>query len=163
MRRRACDFLIESLRIEPGCTVSGYLAVRSERDPEGALCEAARRGARLGLPVVVAPAAPLEFRCWVPGDDLERGEFGIPVPANREPVVPDRLVVPLLAWDRTGARLGYGGGFYDRTLSSLRSSGSCRAVGFAFAAQEISEVPAGEDDARLDAVATEDGIVEFGG
>ncbi len=162
-RRQACRHLLEALRVEPGCAVSGYIAYRTERDPMDALREADRLGARLALPAVVAPGSPLEFRRWRPGEPLESGEYGIPVPRAGEPLRPSRLVVPLLAWDRAGYRLGYGGGYYDRTLAALRADGPCRAVGFAFAAQEVERVPAGERDIPLDAVVTEDGTVEFGG
>lgn len=161
-RSQACRLLLEALRVEPGCAVSGYIAFQSERDPMEALREAGCLGARLGLPAVLAPGRPLDFRRWRPGEPLEPGAYGIPVPQTDETIRPNRLVVPLLAWDRAGYRLGYGGGYYDRTLAALRASGPCRAVGFAFAAQEVELVPAGEGDLPLDAVVTEEGIVEFG-
>lgn len=127
-----------------------------------ALVEASRMGARLALPAVVDSNSPLEFRIWQPGEPLVAGAYGIPMPEAREILRPSRLVVPLLAWDRSGARLGYGGGYYDRTLAALRTEGDCWAVGFAYAAQEVERVPRGENDMPLDAVATEDGVLEFG-
>lgn len=115
------------------------------------------------LPVVVGPCEPLEFWAWAPGESLEPGEYGIPIPTRRSRCRPDKLVVPLLAWDRHGGRLGYGGGFYDRTLADMRGSGvPCRAIGFAFAAQEIPQVPRDERDAGLDVLVTEREILEFG-
>jgi 5-formyltetrahydrofolate cyclo-ligase len=89
------------------------------------------------------------------------GAFGVPVPAGGDWLEPEVLIVPLLAWDRQGYRLGYGGGFYDRTLERLRARGPHLAVGFAFAAQEVPEVPREPTDQRLDAVVTEAGVIWF--
>ena len=148
--------LVEALMPSAGETVAGYRAFRSELDPCPAMEELRRRGARLCLPVVIAPGEPLAFRTWQPGEPLLRGAFGVEVPAGGEDCTPTKAVVPLLAWDRTGARLGYGGGFYDRTLGALRATGRLhRAVGFAFAAQEVPKVPRDVSDALLDALATE--------
>jgi 5-formyltetrahydrofolate cyclo-ligase len=92
---------------------------------------------------------------------LEPGPLGIPVPRQGEWVVPEVLIVPLVAFDRRGYRLGYGGGYYDRTLAELRQAGRVAAVGFAFAAQEVPEVPIGPHDAKLDAIVTEHGVVDL--
>ena len=137
--------------------VSGYWPIRGELDPRPLLAELGRRGARRALPAVTGRGRPLEFREWTPGDPLAKGEFGIrePVPGARV-VAPEVLIVPLLAFDGRGHRLGYGGGYYDRTIRSLRRGAAhCLAVGFAYAGQEVDAVPRDETDERLDWVVTE--------
>jgi 5-formyltetrahydrofolate cyclo-ligase len=142
----------------PG-VASGYLPFRTEIDPLPALGRLAARGARLAMPVVVGKGLPLVFRAWVPGAPTETGAFGVEIPADDIPASPDLLLVPMLAFDRRGYRLGYGGGFYDRTLAALRAAGPVRAVGIAYAAQEIPSVPHEDTDARLDMIVTEDEVI----
>ena len=109
----------------------------------------------LCLPVVVAEHEPLIFRAWQPGDPLVEGAFGIPVPLPSQPQIePDVLLVPLLAFDERGYRIGYGGGYYDRTLTQLKRSGDPLAVGLAFDEQQVPQVPIEETDIALDAVIT---------
>ena len=108
------------------------------------------------LPVVVAKNTPLVFRQWAPGDALVLGRWNIKVPPEEAPeVLPDVLLVPLLAFDRKGFRLGYGGGFYDRTLEKLRALKSVTAIGIAYAGQEVDAVPHEDFDQRLDWIMTE--------
>jgi 5-formyltetrahydrofolate cyclo-ligase len=108
------------------------------------------------LPVVVRRGLPLLFRAWRPGQSLVTGSFGVPRPDKDQPeLTPRMLIVPLLAFDRTGYRLGYGGGFYDRTLASLRANGPALAVGVGFALQELPFVPHDSVDERLDWMVTE--------
>lgn len=108
------------------------------------------------LPVVVAKNTPLVFRQWAPGDALVLGRWNIKVPPEEAPeVLPDVLLVPLLAFDRKGFRLGYGGGFYDRTLEKLRALKKVTAIGIAYAGQEVDAVPYEEFDQRLDWIMTE--------
>jgi 5-formyltetrahydrofolate cyclo-ligase len=108
------------------------------------------------LPVVVAKNTPLVFRQWAPGDALVLGRWNIKVPPEEAPeVLPDVLLVPLLAFDRKGFRLGYGGGFYDRTLVKLRALKKVTAIGIAYAGQEVDAVPYEEFDQRLDWIMTE--------
>ena len=140
--------------------VAAYWPMRSEIDPRAALVALHARGATLALPVVVARATPLGFRRWQPGAPLVPGGFGTQVPDVDDPVDPAVLIVPLLAFDRVGRRLGYGGGFYDRTLAALRARGPVRAVGFAYAAQEVPDVPHTIDDQRLDLIVTEQETIE---
>jgi 5-formyltetrahydrofolate cyclo-ligase len=135
--------------------VAAYWPMRSEADPRPALAALHARGVPLALPVVAGRGMPLIFRAWAPGVALVPGGFGVLVPADGPPVVPRVLVVPLLAFDRAGFRLGYGGGFYDRTLAALRAAGPVLAVGFAYAAQEVPHVPRTIDDQRLDRIVTE--------
>lgn len=140
--------------------VSAFISYRSEIDTAPLLAAADAAGYRLCLPVVEAVGKPLTFRNWRPGDDLEPGVWGIPVPRPAAGTVePDMVLAPLLAFDRAGYRLGYGGGFYDRTLERLRAMKPVSAAGLAYAGQEIDHVPHDDQDQRLDAVITETGII----
>ncbi|MFG1438934.1 5-formyltetrahydrofolate cyclo-ligase [Xanthobacter sp. V0B-10] len=115
------------------------------------------RGALLALPVIVGRGMPLLFRAWHEGAELApAGAFRILTPGPECPeVVPDALLVPLAAFDRRGLRIGYGGGFYDRTLAGLRRRGPVTAVGFAFACQQVDAVPAEPHDEAVDVMVTE--------
>ncbi|MCW0180294.1 MAG: 5-formyltetrahydrofolate cyclo-ligase [Zavarzinia sp.] len=137
-------------------TVAGYVAHGSEIDPLPALRELSARGFGLCLPVVVAPGRPLEFRGWAEGLALEAGEFDIPVPAAGAEILPDVVLVPLVGFDRSGGRLGQGGGYYDRTLPRLRAAKPhFIAIGLAFSVQEVASVPRAANDAALDWIVTE--------
>jgi 5-formyltetrahydrofolate cyclo-ligase len=115
------------------------------------------------LPVVVRRGLPLLFRAWHPGQPLVTGSFGVPRPDKDQPeLTPRVLIVPLLAFDRAGYRLGYGGGFYDRTLAALRQRKPITAIGVGYVAQELPQVPHGPMDQRLDYVLTEDGPKKCG-
>lgn len=155
---QAAEILADYLAPHKGKILSGYMPMRSEIDPLPAM--AAHQGP-VGVPVIVAKAAPLRFREWSPGCRLVEGTFKALVPEEGAWLEPEVVIVPMLAWDRRGYRLGYGGGFYDRTLELLRRRGPVLAVGFAFAAQEMAEVPIDEFDQRLDAVVTEKGVTTF--
>jgi 5-formyltetrahydrofolate cyclo-ligase len=138
--------------------------MRSELDPRPLMLRLAAAGATLALPVVNGRGVPLTFRKWVPGDPLVAAALGMLEPTNEaEPVVPDVLLVPLAAFDRVGHRIGYGAGFYDRTLTALRSRKFITAIGLAFAAQETEKVDTDEHDARLDLILTETGVIDFRG
>jgi 5-formyltetrahydrofolate cyclo-ligase len=117
------------------------------------------------LPVVAAKASPLVFRRWAPGDALVDGGFGTSIPSpDAETVQPQILFVPLLAFDDSGLRLGYGGGFYDRTLEKLRAlDPAVRAVGVAFSGQRVDTVPREPYDQPLDGMVTEAGLTMYGG
>jgi len=142
--------------LDDGMIVAGYMPIRSEIDPRP-LMEALRaRGARLALPAIVGKHRPLAFRAWAPDAALEAGPFGTLHPADdAAPVAPDIVLVPLVAFDRTGHRIGYGGGFYDRTLARLRRDSGVMAVGVAFDMQEIETVPASPHDVILDRILTD--------
>ncbi len=143
--------------------VSAYLAMQDELDPAPLLRALDQRGIALALPVVVAKGTPLAFRRWHFGDALVSGSFGTRHPApSAETVRPTIVLVPLLAFDREGYRLGYGGGYYDRTLTALRKDGPLMAAGLAYAFQEIAALPRTPYDARLDCVVTEQGVRRFG-
>jgi 5-formyltetrahydrofolate cyclo-ligase len=136
--------------------VSGFFPYQSEIDVRTLLGKLAGEGWTTCLPVVVAKDQPLIFRRWYPGELTVSGKWGIAVPAPESPELePDVLLVPMLAFDRTGYRLGYGGGFYDRTLAKLRAVKPIIAIGVAYAAQEMPEVPHDHTDQRLDYIMTE--------
>ena len=142
--------------LPPATVASGYLPIRSELDPRSLMAHLAGAGWRLTLPVVVSANSPLLFRAYSFGDSLVRGRFDTEVPADDRPELrPQLLLVPLLAFDRGGYRLGYGGGFYDRTLYELHRLHHVQAVGVAFAAQEIEQVPRDAMDHCLDWIVTE--------
>ena len=155
----ACARLLDVLGPHLGRPLSGYWPMPTEIDPRPALEAAARHGP-VALPVVEGPGRPLAFRRWVPGAALVPGGFGTQVPETPEEVVPEVLVVPCLAFTARGERLGYGGGFYDRTLAGLRARGPVTAIGFAFAAQRVEALPTEPTDERLDLIVTEAGLVE---
>jgi len=145
-----------------GDAVSGYVPMGSEIDAMALLRRFFERGFALGLPLVTAPATALTFLDYRPGDVLVKGSFDVFTPEHSAPhVVPTILLVPLLAFDRTGYRLGYGGGFYDRTLELLRKQKPIRAIGLAFSGQEVEAVPHDALDQPLDAVLCENGLIEF--
>lgn len=144
------------LDLNPGMVIAGYIPMRSEIDPRPLLRNLAARGARLALPVIMARDAPLIFRSWRMDDELERGPFGTLQPAaGATPLQPDIVLVPLAAFDRRGHRIGYGGGYYDRTLQKLRAAATIVAAGVAFAMQEVETIPASPHDALLDIVLTD--------
>jgi 5-formyltetrahydrofolate cyclo-ligase len=136
--------------------LAGYMAMRSEIDPLPAM---AAHAGPVCVPVIDGRGRPLRFRAWSPGAEMVPGPFGARVPASGAWLEPEVLIVPLLAFDRRGYRLGYGGGFYDRTLQALRAAGPRLAIGFAFAAQELGEVPSGANDQPLDLIVTEAGVI----
>ena len=150
--------LIEVLAPLRGRPLSGYLPMRSEIDPLPAMAEAARHGP-VGVPVTPKRGLPLSFREWSPDCVMVDGGFGTRIPLDGNWVVPEVLIVPLVAFDRKGGRLGYGGGFYDRTLAMLRAAGPVTAIGFAWAAQEDEGLPLEETDAPLDLIVTESEVI----
>ncbi|MDO9501926.1 5-formyltetrahydrofolate cyclo-ligase [Falsiroseomonas sp.] len=168
-RRAACDpalgsalttHLLRDAPPPPGAIVAGFWPMGAEIDIRPALHALHARGHRIALPVTPRRGNPLAFRQWQPGDTLTRGPLGTSQPGpEAAPLTPDWLLVPLLAFDRAGHRLGYGGGYYDRTLATLPGA---TAIGVAYACQEVDEVPVGVDDAPLTAIATESGVIFCG-
>lgn len=144
-----------------GVPLSGYMPIRTEIDPLPAMAEAAAHGP-VGVPVIRGEGQPLRFSRWEPGCALRDGPFGAMVPEVDDFFEPEILIVPLVAFDRQGGRLGYGGGFYDRTLALLRAKRPTLAIGFAYAAQEAEGLPLEPTDQRLDMVVTEKEVIEFG-
>ena len=144
------------------CIIAGYAAIGDELDVGPLLRRLHDEGRVLALPVTIGPGKPLVFRRWQPGDDMVRGFMNISEPLPSAPVVePDILLVPLLAFDSDGYRLGYGGGHYDRTLGELRRTGPVIAVGVAFEEQKIDTLPHDRYDQRLDWILTPNGARAF--
>jgi 5-formyltetrahydrofolate cyclo-ligase len=140
----------------PGKVLSAFMPFGDEIDPTGIMARARASGATLALPVVVGKGRPLVFRAWDFGQACEPGVWGISCPPSSAPEVePDVLLVPLLGFDHWGGRLGYGGGFYDRTLRGLRAKKPIVAIGVAFEAQRLFEIPVGPGDEPLDWIVTE--------
>ncbi|MEX1147948.1 MAG: 5-formyltetrahydrofolate cyclo-ligase [Sphingomonadales bacterium] len=155
---------VDGAQPRAGQVVALYCPVRDELNTAPLIEMLDLRHVVLALPVVDARGAPLVFRRWKPGQPLEDGAFGIKVPpAHADIVRPDVLAVPLLAFDDGGHRLGYGGGFYDRTLRALRGDGGpCPlAVGLAFAEQRVPRLPTHAGDQVLDMVVTDKAIHRF--
>jgi 5-formyltetrahydrofolate cyclo-ligase len=148
------------LAVSPGAIVSGFMPLKSEINPLPLLRALAEAGANLALPVVAGKGKPLIMRAWEFGAPLTAGVWGIREPTDDAPeVAPDILIVPLLAFDRRGHRLGYGAGYYDMTITALRARKPVTAIGIAYAAQEVPEVPMTPRDARLDFVLTEREVI----
>ena len=139
----------------PGAVVAGFWPMGSEIDIRPLLEALHANGHRIALPETPPRGNPLIFRLWQPGMAMLAERFGTARPSG-EVVPPDWLLVPLLGFDRGGHRLGYGGGYYDRTLAALPGR---VAVGCAYACQEVDAVPTTEYDVRLRAVATERGVI----
>ncbi|MEM9168703.1 MAG: 5-formyltetrahydrofolate cyclo-ligase [Pseudomonadota bacterium] len=151
----AAQFL-RALDPSPDRTIALYFPTKDELDTEPLADALLERGCTIGLPVVEKRKAPLAFRVYAAGARLVQGRFGIMTPdADAEPMTPDIIVVPLVAFDASGRRLGYGGGYYDRTLAALRAQRPVIAVGYAFAGQEVDGVPAGAHDEPMDWIVTE--------
>ena len=143
-----------------GLQVAGYVPIRSEIDPMPLLEACAKAGCATCLPTTPKPGEALIFRAWQIGAPLVAGLYGTSEPPQDAPIrTPNLLLVPLLAFDRAGYRLGYGGGFYDRSLAGLRPRGVV-AIGIAYAGQEIPQVPRESHDAPLDGILTESGFLE---
>ena len=150
------------LAVAPGMIVSGFMPLKSEINPLPLMRKFADAGARLALPVVAGSGKPLIMRSWQWGEPLSSGVWGIREPGREAPEVqPDILLVPLLAFDRGGHRIGYGAGYYDLTIAQLRAKKPIAAVGIAFAAQEIETVPRTAFDAKLDLVLTESETIDL--
>ena len=150
------------LTLAPGTIVSGFMPLKNEINPLPLMRKLADAGARLALPVVVGRGKPLVMRGWQWGEPLVAGVRGIREPAPEAPEVqPDILLVPLLAFDRGGHRIGYGAGYYDLTIAQSRARKPIVAVGIAFAAQEVETVPRTAFDAQLDLVLTENETIDL--
>jgi 5-formyltetrahydrofolate cyclo-ligase len=140
----------------PGAVISSYFQRGSEMDMDALNQALVDAGFDLALPVVLGRGHPLAFRRYRPGDALVKGVLDVMEPLPSAPIlVPRVLLLPLLAFDRRGNRLGYGGGYYDRTVALLRREAAIQAIGIAFAGQECADIPVGGTDAKLDWIVTE--------
>jgi 5-formyltetrahydrofolate cyclo-ligase len=150
------------LAITPGTIISGFMPLKSEINALPLMQKLAEQGARLALPAIAGRGKPLLMRAWEFGAPLDRGQWGIREPKPDAPdVEPVILLVPLLAFDRAGFRLGYGAGYYDMTIHRLRALKPVTAVGIAFAAQEVPKIPTTPRDERLDLVLTEREVIDL--
>ena len=146
---------------QEGFAVSGFYPYQAEINVLPLLARLVSEGWRTALPIVMAKGAPLTFRAWAPGEPTGRGIWDIHIPLETAAELqPDVLLVPMLAFDRRGYRLGYGGGFYDRTIAELRKLKPVVAIGVAYAMQETDEVPIAPYDEPLDWILTERGVIE---
>jgi len=155
------------LPIAEDAVVASYWPVRDEADPRALASVLASRGHSIVLPIIAGPEAALSFRPWREGDVLSPNRHGVHEPQPYlDAVAPQVLLVPLLTFDADGVRLGYGGGYYDRTLAALRGPRTIRghivAIGVAYAGQEVAKLPRDAHDQRLDGVVTENGFRKFG-
>ena len=153
------DHGIESIALEPGCVVSGFLPIRSEVDLRPLMAGLRGRGARICVPVILDKER-IVFRELVPGADLIDCGFGTSAPGpEAQAMDPDVMLVPIAAYDAAGQRIGYGGGYYDRAIARLHEKGQDpRLIGIAFDCQEVASVPAEPHDIRLPTVLTESGL-----
>ena len=152
------------LPFQAGAIVSGFSPIKTEINPFPLMRKLAAAGARLALPVVVGRGKPLTMRAYAFGQELNAGVWGIREPKPDAPEVdPDILLVPLVAFDRHGHRIGHGAGYYDMTINRLRAIKPVVAVGIAYAVQEFDDVPTTSRDARLDLVLTEREIIDVRG
>ncbi|HWD49452.1 MAG TPA: 5-formyltetrahydrofolate cyclo-ligase [Rhizomicrobium sp.] len=153
---------VDALNIRDGSVLGAYVATKDEADPHILLKKLVAKKCTIAFPRVVTKDEPLAFHRWKPAEQLHKSAFGILEPSKDAPLAyPHILLVPLLAFDMRGHRLGYGGGFYDRTLDFLRANSTVRAIGVAYAGQEVAELPREDHDHVLDAIITENGVREF--
>lgn len=152
-----CATLRAVLAPHAGKVLAGYMPMRTEIDPLPAM--AAHQGP-VCVPVILGKGRPLAFRAWTPDARMVPGEFGAQIPESGDWLTPQVLIVPLVAFDGQGGRLGYGGGFYDRTLEGLRAKGDVLAIGFAFTAQHVGRLPLEPTDQRLDLIVTDRGMID---
>ncbi|MEO8557570.1 MAG: 5-formyltetrahydrofolate cyclo-ligase [Rhodospirillales bacterium] len=153
----------KAVELPANAIVAGYLASGSELNATPLMTALEEQGVTLALPVVGERGHKLVFRAWKSGDALTPNRYDIGEPMDDKPeVTPTHLLVPLLAFDDHGYRLGYGGGYYDRTLAALRKASKIQAVGLAFHAQRLGFVPRGPGDEPLDMVLTERNVVVAG-
>ncbi|GGX50622.1 5-formyltetrahydrofolate cyclo-ligase [Tateyamaria omphalii] len=166
-RKAACDLdaggasglLSSVLAGYRGVPLAGYMPIRSEIDPLPVMAEASAHG-HVAVPVIRGAGLPLVFSQWTPGCAMTDGPFGAQVPATEELIEPEIVIVPLVAFTRLGGRLGYGGGFYDRTLEGLRAQRATLAIGFAYGAQEMAELPLEPTDQTLNMIVTDTEVID---
>lgn len=159
---KICQLFFQQVKVPAGAVVAGYWPVRGEVDGLPILRELLRRKHLCALPHVAGEGRPLEFRSWNDSTQMVMGKYDIPEPAAGEVIVPDIILVPLAAFDKTGHRLGYGGGFYDRTLAALKKEKHVLAIGFGYEMQGCDTLPVDENDVRLDMVITDKNVYRFG-
>ena len=156
----ACRTFLKHVKVDQTDTVAIYRAIQSELDPLPLVEALWKQGIQTCFPVVVEADTPLVFRAADTKTRFISGAFGAAIPDETAPsVTPTIIVAPLLAFDRAGYRLGYGGGFYDRTLEKLRALAPTRAYGYAYLAQQVDVMPIEPTDQKLDGIITEAGLI----
>lgn len=155
---QATAHLIEALLPHKGKPLAGYMPIRTEVSPLAAMAALQAFGP-VGVPVIQGEGQPLNFQEWSPEAEMVEGPFGAKVPAKGDWITPEILIVPLVAFTPRAMRLGYGGGFYDRTLEGLRARGPVTAIGFAYSAQQAEHLPLEPTDQPLDMIVTEAGVL----
>ena len=141
--------------------IAAYMPMRTEIDVMPAMYALHNVGKQVCVPVITAKATPLTFCQWTPDCEMVEGEFGALIPAKQTPIIPDIVLAPLVAYDAQGTRLGYGGGFYDRTLEKLRAQKPVPYYGLAYSAQKATDLPRDQYDLKLDGIITENGLQIF--
>jgi 5-formyltetrahydrofolate cyclo-ligase len=158
----ACAHLADFLsQLGGGPVIAAYMPIRTEISPISVMTTLVAANVAVGVPVIQGEGQPLKFSRWTPDTTMVKGPFGAAIPQNHDFVIPDIMITPLVAYDARGYRLGYGGGFYDRTFELLRRDKPALAVGFAYSSQELPHVPTEPTDIRLDAIITENGTIQF--
>ena len=147
--------IAERLAMNSGLVVSAYWPFHGEPDLRSFLTAVSDRGGRCALPVVVERGKPLVFRPWSPGEPLAKGVWNIPVPVTTEEVMPDIVIAPVVGFDRASYRLGYGGGFFDRTFAAMQNSP--RKLGVGYRQQALQTIYPQPHDIPLDTIITEEG------
>ena len=153
---QATAHLIAALLPHKAKPLAGYMPIRTEIDPLPAMAALQAFGP-VGVPVIQGEGQPLKFSAWTPEAEMIDGPFGAKIPAKADWITPQILIVPLVAFTPGAMRLGYGGGFYDRTLEGLRARGPVTAIGFAYSAQQATDFPLEPTDQPLDMIVTENG------
>lgn len=157
----AARHFFDGIALQASDVVAAYWRIRDELDCQPILVKLMDSNQKVVLPVVVGPEDPLDLRVWEQGASLYESGFGTLAPSELAPKAePDIVIMPLLGFDKTGTRLGYGGGYYDRTLASMKKKP--KLIGLAFAAQELDRIPREAHDMPLDAIVTEAGVRHFG-
>lgn len=141
--------------LPPASIVAGYMPIRTEISPLPVMAELVEQGIRVAVPVIQGDGQALLFRAWTPQAEMISGPFGAMVPKSGDWLQPTLLITPLLAFDRSGYRLGYGGGYYDRSFEALRAEQITTGIGFAYSAQEVPQVPTEPTDQKLDFIVTD--------
>ena len=154
--------LLEALAHYPHAEIiAGYMPIRTELSPVATMTILYGQRKTICVPVIVEEGLPLKWAEWTPETEMVEGAFKAQIPAKPNFVSPDLVICPLVAFDRQGGRLGYGGGFYDRTLELLRAEKATPAIGFAYSAQELDDLPLEPTDQPLSAMVTESAIFRF--
>ena len=157
----AAKYFLDDIQIDAGMCVAAYWPIRDEIDCKPLLISLMDNLHSVCLPMVMGDEVPLEFRMWEAGAPLYPAGFGTLAPAETAPTIqPDLIIIPLLGFDQSGTRLGYGKGYYDRTIAAMENKPTL--VGYAFSAQELESIPREAHDVPLDYLVTETGVRRFG-